>query len=174
MPTTKLACPSHQCPIAIFSDVASVELALEGERITQGHVDELLDGSEAQRALTENSDVLETIRMFAHDKGWMNRLREAIDTGLTAEAAVERVQNDTRARMMRSTDPYIKDRLHDLDDLARAGWDLVDARDDVTQRHSERVADLGTQRRHLAAQAGHVLGQVGTGTAAETSATRSR
>ena len=52
----------------------------------------------AQRGAAEYSDVLETIRMFAHDKGWMNRLREAIDTGLTAEAAVERVQNDNRAR----------------------------------------------------------------------------
>jgi phosphotransferase system enzyme I (PtsP) len=81
------------------------------------HVDELLDGSDAQRA-TEYSDVLETIRMFAHDKGWVNRLREAIDTGLTAEAAVERVQNDNRARMMRTPDPYLRDRMHDLDDLS--------------------------------------------------------
>lgn len=81
------------------------------------HVDELLDGSDAQRA-TEYSDVLETIRMFAHDKGWVNRLREAIDTGLTAEAAVERVQNDNRARMMRTPDPYLRERMHDLDDLS--------------------------------------------------------
>ena len=89
------------------------------EAVTQlrAHVDELLDGSDAQRA-TEYSDVLETIRMFAHDKGWMNRLREAIDTGLTAEAAVERVQNDNRARMMRTPDPYLRERMHDLDDLA--------------------------------------------------------
>ena len=56
--------------------------------------------------------------MFAHDKGWMNRLREAIDTGLTAEAAVERVQNDNRARMMRTPDPYLRERMHDLDDLS--------------------------------------------------------
>ncbi len=83
----------------------------------RAHVDELLDGSDAQRA-TEYSDVLETIRMFAHDKGWMNRLREAIDTGLTAEAAVERVQNDNRARMMRTPDPYLRERMHDLDDLS--------------------------------------------------------
>ena len=83
----------------------------------RSHVDELLDGSDAQRA-TEYSDVLETIRMFAHDKGWMNRVREAIDTGLTAEAAVERVQNDNRARMMRTPDPYLRDRMHDLDDLS--------------------------------------------------------
>ena len=56
--------------------------------------------------------------MFAHDKGWMNRLREAIDTGLTAEAAVERVQNDNRARMARTPDPYLRERMHDLDDLS--------------------------------------------------------
>ena len=34
-----------------------------------------------------------------------------------AEAAVERVQSDTRARMLRATDPYLRERLHDLDDL---------------------------------------------------------
>ena len=56
--------------------------------------------------------------MFAHDRGWVDRLHEAIENGLSAEAAVERVQNDTRARMQRQTDPYIRDRLHDLDDLA--------------------------------------------------------
>jgi phosphotransferase system enzyme I (PtsP) len=83
----------------------------------RAHVDQLVDGSAAMRA-TEYSDVLETIRMFAHDKGWVSRLREAVDTGLTAEAAVERVQNDNRARMMRTPDPYLRDRMHDLDDLA--------------------------------------------------------
>src|SRR5690606_33694383 len=52
------------------------------------------------------------------DRAGGPRLTEAIDNGLSAEAAVERVQNDTRARMLRQTDPYIRDRLHDLDDLA--------------------------------------------------------
>jgi phosphotransferase system enzyme I (PtsP) len=66
----------------------------------------------------ETRDVLEAYRMFAHDRGWLNRLREAVNSGLTAEAAVERVQNDTQARMQRQTDPLIKERLHDLDDLA--------------------------------------------------------
>jgi phosphotransferase system enzyme I (PtsP) len=66
----------------------------------------------------EHRDILETYRMFAHDRGWMQRMREAIRTGLTAEAAVERVQSDTRARMLRATDPYLRERLHDLDDLA--------------------------------------------------------
>jgi phosphotransferase system, enzyme I, PtsP len=66
----------------------------------------------------EHRDVLEAYRMFAYDRGWMRRLSEAVMTGLTAEAAVERVQSDTRARMLRQTDPFLRDRLHDLDDLA--------------------------------------------------------
>ena len=66
----------------------------------------------------EHRDVLEAYRMFAHDQGWLHRLREAVMTGLTAEAGVERVQSDTRARMLRVTDPYLRERLHDLDDLA--------------------------------------------------------
>jgi len=62
----------------------------------------------------EHRDVLEAYRMFANDQGWSHRLHEAVATGLTAEAAVERVQSDTRARMLRSTDPYLRDRLHEL------------------------------------------------------------
>jgi phosphotransferase system enzyme I (PtsP) len=65
----------------------------------------------------EHRDVLDAYRMFAHDQGWLHRLHEAVMTGLTAEAGVERVQSDTRARMMRVTDPYLRERLHDLDDL---------------------------------------------------------
>ncbi len=66
----------------------------------------------------EHRDVLEAFRMFAYDRGWMHKLREAVMTGLTAEAAVERVQSDARARIMRQTTPFLRDRLHDLDDLA--------------------------------------------------------
>src|SRR5258708_1759157 len=65
----------------------------------------------------EHRDVPEAYRMFANDHGWSHKLHEAVATGLTAEAAVERVQSDTRARMLRSTDPYLRDRLHDLEDL---------------------------------------------------------
>jgi len=55
--------------------------------------------------------------MFSYDQGWLHRIREAVSTGLTAEAGAERVQSDTRARMLRASDPYLRDRLHDLDDL---------------------------------------------------------
>jgi phosphotransferase system enzyme I (PtsP) len=66
----------------------------------------------------EHRDVLEAYRMFSYDQGWLHKIREAVGTGLTAEAAVERVQSDTRAKMLRASDPYLRDRLHDLDDLA--------------------------------------------------------
>jgi len=55
--------------------------------------------------------------MFAHDRGWVRRLDEAVRNGLTAEAAVEKVQSDMRARMMHMTDPYMRDRMNDFDDL---------------------------------------------------------
>ncbi|MBK8769707.1 MAG: phosphoenolpyruvate--protein phosphotransferase [Rhizobiales bacterium] len=99
---------------SIPKELKRLEGAIEQLR---AQVDELLDGSDAMRA-TDYSDVLETIRMFAHDKGWVNRLRDAVQTGLTAEAAVERVQNDNRARMMRMQDQYLRERMHDLDDLS--------------------------------------------------------
>jgi phosphotransferase system enzyme I (PtsP) len=66
----------------------------------------------------EHRDVLEAYRMFSYDQGWLHKIREAVMTGLTAEASVERVQSDTRARMLRASDHYLRDRLHDLDDLA--------------------------------------------------------
>ena len=80
-------------------------------------LDELLEHGDVVDG-GEHRDVLEAYRMFAHDRGWVHRLEEAVMTGLTAEAAVERVQSDTRARMLRQTDPYLRERLHDLDDLA--------------------------------------------------------
>ena len=66
----------------------------------------------------EHREVLETYRMFAHDRGWVRKLEEAIRNGLTAEAAVERVQSETKARMIRLMDPYLRERMHDFDDLA--------------------------------------------------------
>ena len=66
----------------------------------------------------QSRDVLETFRMIAHDRGWLDQLQEAARSGLTAEAAVERVQNQHRARMLTSRDDYLRDRMHDLDDLA--------------------------------------------------------
>ncbi|MET0238610.1 MAG: phosphoenolpyruvate-utilizing N-terminal domain-containing protein, partial [Sphingobium sp.] len=66
----------------------------------------------------EHREVLETYKMFAYDEGWSRRINEAIDAGLTAEAAIERVQQRTRMRMRQIDDPLLRDRMHDLEDLA--------------------------------------------------------
>jgi phosphotransferase system, enzyme I, PtsP len=66
----------------------------------------------------EHDEVLETYKMFAYDEGWGRRINEAIDSGLTAEAAIERVQQRTRMRMREIDDPLLADRMHDLEDLS--------------------------------------------------------
>jgi phosphotransferase system enzyme I (PtsP) len=66
----------------------------------------------------EHDEVIETYKMFAYDEGWTRRINEAIDSGLTAEAAIETVQQRTRMRMRKIDDPLLADRMHDLEDLA--------------------------------------------------------
>jgi len=81
----------------------SVDMLLESGRVPMG---------------TPSREVLEAYRMFAHDRGWIDSLREAVRAGLTAEAAVERVRNEHRARLMKARDVHFRERLHDLEDLA--------------------------------------------------------
>src|SRR5919107_2945112 len=66
----------------------------------------------------EHQEVLETYKMFAYDEGWSRRINEAIDSGLTAEAAIERVRQRMQMRMREIDDPLLQDRMHDLDDLS--------------------------------------------------------
>ncbi len=66
----------------------------------------------------EHVDILETYKMFAYDEGWSRRINAAIDSGLTAEAAIERVQQRTRMRMREIDDPLLAERMHDLEDLS--------------------------------------------------------
>jgi phosphotransferase system enzyme I (PtsP) len=80
-------------------------------------VDEMLDIA-ASTGDNEHLQVLEAYRMFANSKGWMRRIEEDIGRGLSAEAAVEKEQSTARARMSSVTDPYLRERLHDLDDLS--------------------------------------------------------
>ncbi len=76
----------------------------------------------------EHNEILETYKMFAYDEGWSRRINEAIDSGLTAEAAIERVQQRTRARMREIDDPILKERMHDLEDLSNRLMRIVSGR----------------------------------------------
>ena len=66
----------------------------------------------------EHQEILETYKMFAYDEGWSRRINESIDSGLTAEAAIERVRQRTQMRMRQIDDPLLQERMHDLDDLS--------------------------------------------------------
>jgi phosphotransferase system enzyme I (PtsP) len=101
--------------------VFAQNVALEAQRLEEGlqglrkSVDDML----ADETLAGVSrDVLEAYRLFAYDRGWKDRLRAAVFSGLTAESAVEQVKNENRARIQQARDPYLRERLHDLDDLA--------------------------------------------------------
>ncbi len=119
----------------VQGELRRLDTAIDAMRIS---IDELVAHGDRMGA-GEHREVLESVRMVANDQGWLRRLREAAMTGLTAEAAVERVQNDARARMQRQTDPYLRDRLHDLDDLANrllhqlTGQSYVADRDSVPE-----------------------------------------
>lgn len=87
--------------------------AVEQLRIS---VDSMLTMTDAQNP--EQRQVLEAYRMFANSRGWMRRMEEDIAAGLSAEAAVEKEQSIARARLETVPDPYLRERLHDLDDLS--------------------------------------------------------
>src|SRR5574339_38956 len=76
----------------------------------------------------EHNEILETYKMFAYDEGWSRRINEAIDSGLTAEAAIERVQQRTRARMQDIDDPLLQESMHDLEDLSNRLLRIVSGR----------------------------------------------
>jgi phosphotransferase system enzyme I (PtsP) len=96
---------------------AELERLRKAVREMQSAIDALLAASDVADG-GEHRDILETYRMFAADRGWLARIREAVRSGLTAEAAVQKVQDDNRARMNQVSDPYLRERLADLEDLA--------------------------------------------------------
>ena len=83
----------------------------------KGDVDGMLNTA-LKGATEEHKKILEAYRMFANSKSWLKRMEEDIESGLSAEAAVEKEQSTVRARMSRVADAYLRDRLHDLDDLS--------------------------------------------------------
>ena len=103
--------------------VFAASVADERRRLTdalaelQASVDEMIAAD--REVATVSREVLEVYRLFAYDKGWARRLDEKVLSGLTAETAVEQVQAENRERMRSAPDPYLRERLHDLDDLSR-------------------------------------------------------
>ena len=110
----------HEAPVAP-EQLLSDDIPREEERLStailalRAQIDEMLEG---QRGIIGASfEVLEAYRMLAHSQSWNHSLEEAVRSGLTAEASVERVRSEHRARLGQARDPYLRERLHDLEDL---------------------------------------------------------
>ena len=109
-------------PRVVITNLVNDDPAAETERLRAAvgqlrvSVDELMRA--ARTVDKEYREVLEAYRMFAHSRGWLKRMEHSIESGLSAEAAVEKEQSEARARLQAVPDPYLRDRLHDLDDLA--------------------------------------------------------
>ena len=124
----------HEPNIVITNPVAD-DVETEKQRLAdamealRGRVDKLAE-AEYDEPNSEARDVMQAFRMFAHDRGWMRRLVDGIESGLAAEVAVEKEQSATRARMSRVPDPYLRERLHDLDDLSNRLLRILVGEDD--------------------------------------------
>jgi phosphotransferase system enzyme I (PtsP) len=109
-------------PRIVIQRVVAEDVTLEQERFedavqgVRADVDRMLEAHDMQSG--EQREILETFRMFVDDRGWIERVREAVASGLTAEAGVQRAFDDVRTRLGQSTDPYIRERLSDLQDLS--------------------------------------------------------
>src|SRR3954447_17293849 len=122
----------HEPPVVVEHTVAE-DTEAERDRVYSAFrkMREQIDtmAKEAEFGTTgEHQEILETYRMFAYDEGWSRRINEAIDSGLTAEAAIERVQQRTRARMQEIDDPLLQERMHDLEDLSNRLLRIVSGR----------------------------------------------
>src|SRR5215216_3993281 len=122
----------HQPRVVVEHTVAD-DIEAERERVygafrkMREQIDNMTKEAEFGTA-GEHEEILETYRMFAYDEGWSRRINEAIDSGLTAEAAIERVQQRMRSRMRDIDDPLLQDRMHDLEDLSNRLLRIVSGR----------------------------------------------
>ena len=136
-----------------ISKLVSDDPIAEQERLDQavimmhGAIDQMLEAKDVVEG-GEHRDILETYRMFAEDAGWLAKISESINNGLTAEAAVEKVRNDTRARFRKQKDRYFRERVHDFDDLAhRLLQHLVGA--NKTRKYTKSPTDIILIARNL-------------------------
>ncbi len=111
----------HEPRVVVTNPIAE-DIDRELERLQAGvdqlriSVDEMLNTTTTVNA--EQVQVLEAYRMFANSKSWRRRMEEDVKSGLSAEAAVEKEQSLARSRLNQSGDAYLRERLHDLDDLS--------------------------------------------------------
>ncbi|MGE0595474.1 MAG: phosphoenolpyruvate--protein phosphotransferase [Hyphomonadaceae bacterium] len=82
----------------------------------RGSIERMLEGDPG-RISGVSREVLETFLMLAMDSGWESKLKNGIRAGLSADAAVERLRGEHRAHFNKARDPYLRERMHDFEDL---------------------------------------------------------
>ncbi len=112
----------HEPKVEIIEHL-SEDYALQQRNLDKGfnsllaQIDEIMSAEDIIHH-GEHREILDVYKLFARDKGWRSKIEDAIESGLTAEAAVEKIQIENRSKMMKTEDPYLRERLSDLDDLA--------------------------------------------------------
>jgi phosphotransferase system enzyme I (PtsP) len=110
--------PSVEIAKLVADDLEAEEKRLHDAMLAlQKSVDTLLDNPYISENKT-HADIMETYKMFTQDQGWLNSLIQAVHTGLTAEAAVKKVLEDLHVRLQAAKNPYIRQRIEDLEDIS--------------------------------------------------------
>jgi phosphotransferase system, enzyme I, PtsP len=124
----------------LAADPAEEQLRLiaASERVQSG-LDELIGSATDGHA----NDILAAYRLIAMDGGWLKRVAALIDTGLSAEAAVMRIMTELRDRMRRIADPYLRERLVDIEDLGNRLMTQLGLVDGGVERNANRGDVVG-------------------------------
>ncbi len=109
-------------PVVPAAKFFASDISKEAVRLSAGLIDlrasidrmMLMDGAALGG---DPRDVMEAYRLLAEDPSWAEKLHEGIRSGLSAEASVDRARREHRARLQNARDPYLRERLHDLEDL---------------------------------------------------------
>ncbi len=139
-------------PHVVIRHIVAEDVETEERRLhdavaaMQQGIDQLVDATSGLGP-GEHREILETYRMFATDRGWLARMTEAVRSGLTAEAAVQKVRDETKSRLMQVTDPYLRERLYDLEDLANRLQQYLDRAAPPPARPSVRPNSSWSPRR---------------------------
>lgn len=91
--------------------------------LMHNHLDEMIKKqhkvSKSRYHEGEHVEILETYSQIARDKGWIKRIHDAIDEGLSALAAVHKVTAAVKMQLLASQDLYLQERAMDFDDLGQ-------------------------------------------------------
>ena len=102
--------------LAADPEVEQRRLLAASEGMQRG-LDDLIRGTSEAIAGDASADIMAAYRLIAADAGWLKRVSAMIEGGFSAEAAVMRVMGELREKMRRITDPYLRERLVDIEDL---------------------------------------------------------